>query len=1057
MKKILLISFFITAFVLQGWSQEKVISGKITAEDDGSALPGVNVIVKGTTIGTTSDISGDYKLSVPGDAKVLIFSFIGLATQEVEIGNRSVVDVRMATDVQQLGEVVVTALGIERDKKSLGFATQQVDQENLRVARENNVNSALAGKIAGVQVVGGSGAKFGTSKIRIRGVRGLNSADPLYVMDGMVVNDPSTINMDAVESVNVLKGANAAALYGNRARDGVVIITSKKGKKGSLSIDFNNTTSFESVSVLPEYQDEYGGGYSQDFQTFSFDPNVHDPGLASLDGANIPEFYADESWGPRLSGQQVAQWDAFIPGTEGFGQTRPWSPNPDNVRDFYETGVFVQNSLAVSKADENYQIAMTVTNSQRTGILPNTEQDKTFLNVNASVNLSEKLKLTGLANYSKRNTFGNLTEGYGNSLGSNFNQWFQRQLDMDLLRRYYRLPDGRYTSWNMNSASNPNPLYWNNPFTEQFGNTAEGRSEVFIGKVGLAYELFDGLTLTANISRSTDSRYGQSQVASGTLNQDAFATSTANIREDNYEFIARYNKQINDDFSITALVGGNNRINEWTNTAASTVGGLSVPELYNISASVDRPNTSNSIRRQEVRSLFAQASFGYKDIVFVDATVRRDWDSTLPDADNAYTYPSISTSFIFSELINAQDILSFGKVRVSYAEVGGELNPYQLTPTYALGNPYNGLATMAVPNSITDPALRAATTSAIETGIELNFLNDRVRLDFSYYNYDNTNEIIGVAIPSTTGASAFTINSGKTTTKGWDASIGGTPIKSGNFNWDVTLNFARSQNFLEELYPGLDAFSLSNGWRGTGTVGGWGGITAKAEVGKEWGTIVGRKFRRDEAGNLIVGSNGTLLFDENQDLGKILPDYTGGIFNRFTYKDFELSFTVDWQIGGNFHSITKMFNAYSGLGAETVGLNDKGNPVRDAVADGGGIKFDAVFEDGSPNNVYLEADSYWKSLFGRHERWIYDATFVQLREVRFGYSLPSSLLENIFVKRASISFVANNLWLIHTGADGIDPSQISGDTRDARNNGAWVEGGNLPPTRTVGFDIRLGF
>lgn len=1045
-----------TAFVLQGWSQERVISGKITSEDDGSALPGVNVIVKGTTIGTTSDISGDYKLSIPAEGNILIFSFIGLATLEVEIGNKSVVDVRMATDVQQLGEVVVTALGIERDKKSLGFATQQVDQKDLRVARETNVNSALAGKIAGVQVVGGSGAKFGTSKIRIRGVRGLNSADPLYVVDGTVINDPSTINMDAVESVNVLKGANAAALYGNRARDGVVIVTSKKGKKGALSIEFNNTTAFEKVSILPGFQNEYGGGYSQDFLTFSYNPAVHDPGLAGLDGVNIPEFYADESWGPRMNGQQVAHWDAFVNGTDGYGKTRPWSPNPDNVKDFYETGVFVQNSLSVSKADDNYAIALTFTNSQRSGILPNADQDKTFLNLNASVNLSDKLKLTGLANYSKRNTFGNLFEGY-NSLGSNFNQWFQRQLDVDLLRKYYRLPDGRYTSWNMNSATNTTPLYWDNPYTTQFGNTSENGKEVYVGKVGLAYEVLDGLILSANISRSSDQRFRRYQVASGTLEQDEFGTSSGNIREDNYEFIARYNKQINDNFSFSGLIGGNNRINEWTAASASTEGGLSVPELYNLSASVDRPVVSNSTRQQKVRSLFAQASFGYKDIVFVDATVRRDWDSTLPVDDNAYTYPSVSASFIFSELINAQNILSFGKLRVSYAEVGGELDPYQLTPTFRLGNPYNGLATMAVPNSITDPLLRSATTSAIETGVELNFLNDRVRVDFSYYNYDNTNEIIEVALPSTTGVNEFVINSGKSTTKGWDASIGGTPVKAGNFNWDVIFNFAKSENFLEELYPGLDAFSLTNGWRGTGTTGGWGGITAKAEVGKEWGTIVGRKFKRDEAGNLVVGANGRLLFDENQDLGKILPDYTGGMFNRFTYKDFELSFTVDWQIGGNFSSITKMFNAYSGLSDETVGLNDKGNPMRDAVADGGGLKFDAVFEDGSPNNVYLEADAYWKSLFARHERWIYDATYVKLREVRFGYSLPSSLLSNLFIKRASVSFVANNLWLIHSDAKGIDPSEISGDSEDARNNGSWVEGGNLPPTRTLGFDIKLGF
>ncbi|MCG8319142.1 MAG: SusC/RagA family TonB-linked outer membrane protein [Cytophagales bacterium] len=1057
MKKILLISFMMmTAFVFESRSQERVISGTITSEDDGSPLPGVNVIVKGTNVGTTSDINGAYKLSVTSGDAVLIFSFIGLATKEVEVGSRTVVDVSMATDVQTLGEVVVTALNIPRDKKSLGYATQQVTQENLRVARETNLNAALAGKIAGVQVIGGSGAKFGAARVRIRGVRGLNSANPLYVVDGMVVNDPSTINMDAVESINVLKGANAAALYGNRARDGVVIITTKTGKKGKLSIDFNNTTTFESVAVLPGYQDEYGGGYSQEWDIFEFDPSRDDPALAALNGARIPEFNADESWGPRMDGSQVAQWDAFIPGTSGYGQTRPWSPNPDNVRDFFETGVFMQNSLSVSKADDNYAINVTFTNSQRTGVLPNSEQDNTFLNLNSSVNLSEKLKLTGIANYSKRETFGNIFEGY-NSLGSNFNQWFQRQLDMDLLKRYYRLPDGTFTSWNLNSARNTRPLYWNNPYTEVYANTRENTKEVFVGRFGLAYEVIDGLVLTANLSRSTDQRWGETIIASGTLDLDQYTTFTRNIIEDNYEFIASYKKQLNDDFSISALAGGNIRKGEWYLSDQRTVGGLSVPGLYNLSASRDRPVSRNEKRFQEVRSLFAQASFGYKDILYLDATIRSDWDSTLPESDNAYVYPSVSGSFIFSELIDSQDILSFGKARVSYASVGGELNPYDLFPAYELGNPYGVLPTMTAPNDIVAPDLRAAETSAIEAGIELNFLNNRVRLDFSYFNYDNTNEIVRVGIPGTSGANGYRINSGKTTTKGWDASIGGTPIRTANFNWDVTFNFARSENFLDELYPGLDAFALQNGFRGTSTTGAWGGITAKAEVGKQWGTIVGRKFQRDEAGNIIVDADGEPLWDENQDLGNILPEYTGGIFNRFTYKDFEMSFTIDWQLGGDFYAITKMFNAYSGLGEETVGTNDKGNPMRDPVAEGGGLRFDGVFQDGSVNNKYLEVDDYWKSLFPLHEAWIYDATFVKLREVRFGYTLPNHLLNNLFVKSASVSFVANNLWLIYTDAQGIDPSEISGDTEDARNNGAWVESGNLPPTRTLGFDIRLGF
>jgi TonB-linked SusC/RagA family outer membrane protein len=887
-------------------------------------------------------------------------------------------------------------------------------------------------------------------------VRGFSGAGPLYVVDGIPIDDPASINMDAVESINVLKGASAAALWGSRAREGVIMIKTKSAKEGDLNIDFNSTTQFENVSVLPGYQNQYGGGYSQDFQTFSYDPAIDAPELAGLDGANIPEFYADESWGPAMEGQQVAQWDAFIPGTEGYGQTRAWTPNEDNVRDFFDTGVNLTNSLTVGKGGEGYNVSATFTNVNRSGVMPNTEQNRNFLNLNASIDLTKGLTLNAMGNYSSTNTFGNLFEGY-NGLGSNFNQWFQRQLDMDLLEKYYRMPDGRYTSWNMNSARNPRPLYWDNPYTVQYGNTREAQEEVYNGAFGLSYEVIDGLTLSANLRRYYRSGWSEGRTATGTLDQDQYFERMNTRTEDNYEFMARYEK-VFENFSIGGLIGGNIRKETGRNNYISTVGGLSVADLYNISASIERPATSNYKFDRRVNSVFAQLNFGWREMIFIDATIRRDWDSVLPDDTPAFTYPSVSLNFIWSELLNNQSFLSFGKAYASYAEVGGELNPYQLDPVYGLGTPYGSNPVMGVPNSLIDPTLRASTTSAIEAGVELGFWNNRLTFDFAYYYYDNSNEILSTQVPSTTGITNYTINAGKTYTKGWDASIGGTPVRSGDFQWDVNFNIAQSRNTVEEIFEGIDAITLGNAFRGTSSWGGWGGITARAKVGEEWGAIVGRKFARNDAGELIVSSSGRPTFEDNQVLGQILPDFTGGIFNRFTYKNFELSFTIDWQSGGAFHSFTKMFNAYSGLGEMTVGNNDQGNPMRDPVGEGGGLTFGGVFEDGTANDIYLEADAYWKSLFGLHENWVYDASYVKLREIRFGYNLPQSLLARTnFIKRASIAFVSNDTWLIHTNVPGIDPSQISGDTRNARNNGAWVDGGQLPATRTLGFDIRLGF
>jgi hypothetical protein len=403
-----------------------------------------------------------------------------------------------------------------------------------------------------------------------------------------------------------------------------------------------------------------------------------------------------------------------------------------------------------------------------------------------------------------------------------------------------------------------------------------------------------------------------------------------------------------------------------------------------------------------------------------------------------------------------QDVLSFGKLRLSYAEVGSEIRPYQLDPTFNVGTPYGNTPTMSLPNTLPNANLRPALSTSYEAGIELGFLQNRLRLDFAIYEYENKDEIIQVSTASTSGVSAAWINAGLTETKGWEGTIGGTPIRSGDFEWDVNFNVAQFSNKVVELYPWLDNIVLGNGNGGTSTWGGWGGVTANAKVGEEWGTIIGRAYERDDNGNIVVGADGTANLVTDQNLGSILPDFVGGIFNRFTYKGFDLAFTIDWQSGGIFHSFTKMFINYSGLGAETAGNNDKGNPMRDDPANGGGLKVNGVKEDGTPNDIYIPADTYWKSLFGLHEQWLYDASFVKVREVRLGYTFPTAMLGNT-LKSLQVAIVANNPWLIYTSAAGIDPSQISGDTQDARTNGAWVDGGQLPGTRSIGFDFRFGF
>jgi hypothetical protein len=629
---------------------------------------------------------------------------------------------------------------------------------------------------------------------------------------------------------------------------------------------------------------------------------------------------------------------------------------------------------------------------------------------------------------------------------------------MDLLRENYRLPNGQFSSWNINSPTNPRPLYWDNPFTTIFGETSDEDREVFSTKFALIYEVIPGLKASLMASRNALTQSGSTRREVGMLNPALFSTNSLRRTEDNIQALLSYDKRFG-DFSVVANAGFNWRTDTQDQWSMNTSGGLSVDNLFNITASRDPYIASNGFYKAKVNSYFGQASIGYKDFLYLDATFRTDYDSRLPNFSNDYVYPSVSGTFIFSELTDLS-WLSFGKVRTSYAKVGNELGFYQTLQTYSIGAvPFDGNPTTSVPNNLIDPNLRAATTSSIEAGLELGFLSNRIRTEFSYYHMDNANELLSITIPSSSGGSGFLTNSIESFTKGWELSIGGTPVKNARgLTWDVNFNISRNKVFIESLGYGLTAFPLSNGFRGTSTSGGWGTPQALARENSEWGVITGRKFRRDDNGNIVVRSDGTPLFDQNQDLGQILPDFTGGIFNRFAYKNFELAFTIDYQIGGKFLSYNRMFGAYSGQTQETVGNNDKGNPRRDPVAEGGGLTFGGVFADGTPNNLYIETDEYWKSLFALHEAWMYDATFVKMREFRLGYNFPAAVLQKTnFIKGATLAFVANNPWLIYAKVDGLDPSEISGDTREARNNGSWVDSGNLPGTRTFGFDLRLKF
>ena len=1048
-----MVSVFSVLFAGFAMAQERTISGTVTSAEDGSSLPGVNVVVKGTTNGTVTDIDGSYRLTVPQEGGILVFSFIGLQSTEIEIGTRDVLDVQMSADVQQLGEVVVTALGISREKRSLGYSVQELQGDAVSAVKDGNIVSSLGGKIAGVQVTSNTGTVGGSSRIIIRGINSISGNNqPLFVVDGTPIdnsnfnsayaqtggggtdfgNTAADINPEDIESISVLKGANAAALYGSRAANGVIVITTKSGKnRKGLGISFTTGVTANNAMILPDYQNEYGGGYKQTFDLYNGEPVVN--------------YAADESWGPRMDGTPVRHWYSWYEDDEDFGRLTPFSPNPNNVKDFYETGITTNNNIALAGGNESTKFRVSYTNFRQSGVIPNSQLARNTIAVNASSKLNEKFTASISANYVNTDNSGIPGQGYGDNQGNvvtSFNQWFQRQLDMDKLRNY-KTADGKDRTWNIKSPTNLDPLYWENPYWVLYESPTDLTRERVFGNVSVAYNIIEGLTVQgwARTDFYTDRR--QERIASGSIPQDWYRESVRQLRENNFEFLAQYNKNFANDFSLAVNLGANSRQQSYHNNTMGTVGGLSVPNFFNVDASVDRPNITDFKSRKTVNSVYGSASFGWRGTVFVDASLRNDWSSTLPEDNNSYLYPAVTGSFVFSELLNTS-VISLGKLRAGWSQVGNDTDPYRTGITYSSQNPYGDKPAFAVPNRLNNPNLKPELITSTEFGLEMGFLNQRVGFDFTYYSIEATDQILSLDVPSTSGFSTTVVNAGLLTNKGIELMITGSPFANPNgFSWDIGVNWARNRNEVVELAEGLDNY-LIDSW----------GPSINAKVGYPYGTWVTDGFVyydgiEDDA-HRIVGSNGLFERATNQTFGSYLPDWTGGVSNTFSYKGINLYALIDFQKGGQLYSVSNRYGVYSGLMAETVGNNAQGNPLRDPVSEGGGVLAEGVDENGNPNTVYADAISYFQHLRTRREYFLYDASFVKLRELKVSYAFPSRWFTNTPFQSLEIAFVGRNLAILHKNIPNVDPESAYGS-----GNIQGFENGQHPSTRSLGFSLNV--
>ena len=1032
-------------------AQDRTISGTVTGADSGEALPGVNVIVKGTNQGTVTDIEGNYNLSVAEGAETLSFSFIGYQTKDVLINGQSQIDVQLGSDTKQLSEVVVTALGIERDERSLGYAVQEIDGEALNKVNEANIVNSLQGRVSGVQITGNSGGLGGSSRILIRGANSVAGQNqPLFVVDGVPLdnsnfnsanqqrggsgydygNAAQDIDPNSIESVSVLKGASAAALYGNRAANGVIMITTKKGsQREGLGVNVSSQVLFQDVLVLPNFQNSYGGGAG--------------PFLQNADGQNVALFAVDESWGPRLDGRPARQWYSYYPETipEFAGQATPWVAHPDNIRDFYQTGLQNTNSLSLDGGNEIGTFRLGYTNMNSRGIMPNSELSRNTVNFNGSLKLSEKFTTSVGVNYVRTDAVGRPQQGYGNVIVQ-FNHFGQRQLDMNLLDQYWITPTGEQRTWNRISAANPTPRYADNPYWIRRKNFQNDDRQRVYGNVNLSYEFTDWLTLTGRVLHDYYTDRREERIADGSTAQSSYIEDVREVRETNADLILTADKNLNDNLSLTGLVGVNTRFNSLYRNYGETNGGLSVPDFFNLENSSDRPTIDDLLEERRINSVFGSATLGWRDIVYLEGTLRNDWSSTLPDGNNSFLYPSVGGSFVFSSLASLENspTLSYGKIRASYAQVGNDTDPYRTTLTYGPRDNFGPNPSFRVPLTRNNVNLRPEQTNSYEFGVETRFFQNRLGLDVTYYNSISTDQIFEVPVSGATGYTAQIVNAGEVSNTGVEVLLTATPVATEDFEWNVTLNWARNRNRLEELTADQSTYQISPGIFGASIV---------AIEGQPLGTLYGRDFEYDGNGNKIVDSRGRYVASDSlRPIGTALADWVGGITNTLTYKGISLSFLIDGRRGSDIYSLTNVFGKYSGMMEETAA-----DGIREQwlIADG----VQNVAEEGETpvyetNTTAVDPQTFFSNLFSNGAAGTYDASFVKLREVSLSYRLPNGLFNNT-LRNVSLSLIGRNLAMLYKKIPHIDPESVA-----SSSNAQGVEGGALPSLRSYGFSVSFG-
>lgn len=963
---------------------------------------------------------------------------------------------------QDIEGVVVTALGIKREKKSLGYASEEVTAEALTGGTTNtgNVASLLSGKVSGLQV--NTNNNFGGSaNLLIRGYKSLSGGSPLIVIDGSPVNNGtvsgaifdygnflSDINQDDIESINVLKGAAASALYGERGSDGVILIVTKNGRgkqDGSWGVTLNSgiTAGFIDKSTFPKYQTRYGAGYGRVYGNGNEYFN-HDPDTGELQ----TPFTEDASYGAEFNPDlMVRQWDSYNPDSPTYGMATPWVAAKNGPIKFFETPVTYVNTISLEKGNKSSNVSLSYTNMLSNGLLPNSDLRKNSLSAKFNYDFTDKLHASVFSTLTIQDTKGRNETGYSDNIVTGFRQWWQTNVDVYDLKNAYERSNSNLT-WNRTSGSDGTPAYWNNPYFQRYQNYQSDTRTRSFSYAQLKYDISKNFGITGKLSydqmqmlieeRLMNGSLPQSFGASGNNVTSGYSRQDVRTTETNFDLFLNYKFDITTDLNVSGIVGGNVRRNLIDNVYASTEGGLATPGLFAISNSANPIiSPDENYEKWLTSGAYATASFGYKNLLYVDGTFRIDQSSNLPKADNSYFYPSVTGSLILSELWKPS-WMSFWKIRGNYAEVGSSTKNYQLQNTYRVRGGFGNVGLVDQSYFLANPNLKPQRSKEVEFGMEGQFFKNRLGFDVAIYKTRTYDQIINLPVSSATGYRTFLVNAGQINNKGIEVQLNGTPFKSDNFKWDIDVNWSKNENEVVSLYGNSQNYLLASYQ---------GGVSLNARVGEAFGALVGSDYVYLNGEKVINPANGRYLTNPNQVIGNITPDWIGGIRNSFNYKGLSVSFLIDVKHGGDVFSTDMYYGLATGLYEETaVGDYRTAGVVNPGVNPNGQVNTTPT----SAPDTFGNVDGYRRM---PNSRFVYDASYVKLREASIGYSLPKSLLANTSFQEVKISLVGRNLWIIHKNLPYADPEAGTGNGLASKGNSIGV----LPTTRDLGVNVTLKF